>query len=108
MKDQHLNEIAANAIVSSLRDVAGRFGEVADTTWGDDAGPSFAVLLETGVAFRVIVTSEPDDLGFTAVYGPYSSEEDDDWVEITVEESQSDEGDVITSTSEFERILRDG
>ena len=104
---ESLTDIAANAVLDRLRDVAMRAGPtaVADTTWKNDAGPSFAVLAPDGRAYRVMVSSE-EPVSLAVVYGPVTVR-GHDWVADAVESSSESDGEYaeISTVEDLTRIL---
>ena len=99
---ESLDDIAVYAVLDRLRAAAMCFGNtvVADTTWKNDVGPSFAVLVKDERAYRVMVSSTD-----TFVYGPFTVSTD--WVADAVEgSSESDvEYEEINTVEELTRIL---
>lgn len=103
---ESLTDIAAHAVLDRLRDAAMRAGPttVADTTWKNDSGPSFAVLAADGRAYRVMISSE-EPVSLAVVYGPFTVR--DDWVADAVEGSSESGGELaeISTVEELTRIL---
>ena len=104
---ESLTDIAAHAVLDRLRDAAMRAGPttVADTTWKNDSGPSFAVLAADGRAYRVMVSSE-EPVSLAVVYGPVTVR-GDDWVADAVEGSSESDGEYaeISTVEELTQIL---